>query len=208
MIIKKDNLISIRDTIAKQIEQDTNDANALKGKIETFKTSLSSVANFEGEIFGKISKKLDTYNQALQQRIDLSTSLATKIKSSLNTLIEAMGGEDMIDTSEKDSLKKRLDECYASMNNLNKSLYAYEQKKSEDFGAKISSIKADINYYSELIGVIESDIAKIERIEQADVKALSNLGGLDEMISSYKQKTADIGSQKSNLPTYIPSTAL
>lgn len=201
MIIVKSELEGLKTSIFNKLSVETGDSNALSTAIEQFKSTLNNKNNFEGGYVDKILKNLESFNNATRERRDLSIELSTKIDSSLNTIINAMGDENEIDTSKKESLKNALSRCKNALAEMNSRL---SLTSNEEFSKEMISIQKSIHYYEGQINHIEIEIQKIERVEQADGEALSNLSGLDDMLSAYKTLTTQIEELKSNIPTYEP----
>lgn len=200
MIIIKSELIALKTSIFNQLSVDSEDANILLGTTGNFITALSNKQNFDGEYKEKILYNLKSYEEAITQRRELSNELSTKITDSLNEIINAMD-EDTIDTSKKESLINSLEKCKNSLATMYDRL---NLPANEELTAEMISIQKSIYYYEGQINYIENEIHKIEKVEQADVQALSKLNGLEDMIVAYQSLTVDIEAEKSNIPTSSP----
>jgi len=119
-----------------------------------------------------------------------------------------MGTETTIDTSKKEELKTNYANCQTLISNLQSQASSFEKQYNETkitaYKEQLSGINRDISAYETRLATIKADIEKIERVELADAEALSNLSGLDEMLSAYKTLTSEIEALKSNIPSYTP----
>lgn len=208
MIIVKSELEGLKTSIFNKLSVETGDSNALSTAIEQFKSTLNNKNNFEGGYVDKILKNLESFSNATRERKDLSIELSTKIDSSLNTIINAMGAEPTIDTSKKEELIKNYEDCQKLISSLESQASAYIAKYDKTgitaFRDQAGGINREISSCKARLNAIEIDIQKIERVEQADGEALSNLSGLNDMLSAYKTLTTQIEELKSNIPTYEP----
>lgn len=207
MIIEKSELEGMKISIAGGLNTDAGDADTLSTTTGDFITVLQG-KSFEGDYKELIVQNLESYKNAITKRRELSLELASKIETSLNTIINAMGDETTIDTSKKEELKIKLQDCENRISSLNIQLSAfktnYDTEQTTANLDQLRGINRTIDTYKQLKRGIEIDIQKIERVEQADADALSNLSGLDEMISAYKTLTSEIEALKSNIPSYTP----
>ena len=211
MIIVKSELEGMKTSTAGGLNTDAGDANTLSTTIGEFITVLQG-KSFEGDYKELIVQNLESYKNAITKRKELSLELASKIETSLNIIINAMGEEPTIDTSKKEELKKNYEDCLSLISSLEIQAEKYRAQYNETgitaFKDQAGGINREINANKAALKEIEIDIQKIERVEQADAEALSNLSGLDEMISAYKTLTSEIEALKSNIPSYTPSVTL
>lgn len=204
--------------LLENIESEINNSNALISEISSFQDSIKSSYYLQGEVWNKISNKLDGYIDLMNSRIQSSNELKDAYTKALQLISDFMDGYDYIDDGELPILEANLKQLEAEITNCNHIMTAKITVYTTDANGNTSSheefafsageraaAQKLLQECEELKAIIEAYIEKINmlpeilsRAEQIVNDALSNI------YSNYGRKTSDMVA--SGINNYVPPT--
>lgn len=150
-------------TIHENLESERQNAQIIQESIESFKNQISS--KLEGEIWNKVSIKLDAYSDLMYKKIKAANILENAIKKAITTIINCMGDEDALNYSENiiNELNNQINRIKSQINNINTQIASLDDTKQTEY----IDLKNKITQLNTQLNEIENNLEKIKNLKNA-----------------------------------------
>ena len=189
--------------LANMLNSDAADAAELINSLDSLLCVLKTKDAAAGEIFNKVSTKIETYKTILNLRKNTAESLAQAILNGSNTMNAFMENYDKIDDSQESEISRQLQNARSSLNSLlsDRSEFGFLNRLFKN--SEWKSLNSNINYYQGQVTELERLHDKIRQLASTDNSVFSPVSSMQGSIASYKGSVDGVKRSSISVPEQI-----
>ena len=179
--------------LKENIDSEISDAKNTKSQISTFQSTIRSSKNLQGEMWNKVSQKLDKYADLMDLRVDSMEKLETAYEKALKLISDYMEGYDELDDSKLPELRDALQQLQQAIEEA-KHVMTATHEETRTGGSGNNTYTYTVTVYDYSAGARAEAQAYIEQATQqcTEISAeITKLEGLPDIISQAEQIVND-----------------